>query len=111
MAILAAFQPTYGAGITETATTTSVAYLLDPNANNSGGGNKSACVSNQGATNGVYVRIGRGDAIVATDADLYVAPGQQLVLSKSDADNYIAILAAASTSAVHAIPGEGLCIG
>lgn len=110
MAILAAFHPTYGSGITESATTTSTAYLIDGGANRFGGGNKSVCVVNQGDTNGVYVRVGRGSTITATDADFYVAPGQQRVLSKAESDDYIAILAAAATSAVHVIVGEGLCI-
>lgn len=109
MAILASFQPSYGNGITETATTTSAQYTIDSAVARSGGGNKSVVVSNQGATNGVYVRIGTG-TVTATDADFYIPPSGQRCLSKAETDDQIAFLAAASTTAVHAIVGEGLCI-
>jgi hypothetical protein len=110
MAIFAAFQPAYGSGITETASTTSAQYTIDPATKRSGGGSKAVMVSNLGDTNGVYVRVGTG-TITATEADLYVAPGKQFILSKAETDDQIAFLAAASTSAMHAIPGEGFSIG
>lgn len=109
MSILAAFQPTYGAGITETATVASAQFTIDPNVTKSGGGNKAVCVANRDATNGVFVRIGTG-TVTATDADFYVPPLQQRIIAKAETDDIIALLAAAATVAVHAIPGEGLCI-
>lgn len=110
MAILAAFQPTYGAGATKATSTTSAAYVLDANGGNFGGGNKSVRLVNLDATDGVYVRIGSADTITATTADFYLAPGQQCVLSKSEQDNYIALKASANTPSVNYIVGEGLCI-
>ncbi len=110
MSILAAFHPAYGTGITETATTSSIQYTIDPATHRSGGGSKALVVSNLGDTNGVYVRVGTG-TITATDADLYIAPGTKGVISKAETDDQIAFLAAAATSPMHAIAGEGLCIG
>lgn len=110
MAILAAFQPTYGAGITESATTSSTSYVIDPAVKRSGGGNKSLLVTNQGDTNAVYVRVGPGTQ-TATDADLCLMPGAQFIISKAETDDQIALLAAAATTPVHVIVGEGLCIG
>lgn len=108
MTILASFQPSYGKGITETATTTSASYTIDGAATTYGGGNKSVVVTNQGGTNGVYVRLGNSAATVtATDADYYIPPNAQVTLTKAETDNTIAFLAAAATTAVHAIPGEG----
>lgn len=106
MTILASFQPSYGKGITETATTSSASYTIDGAVTTFGGGSKSVVVTNQGATNGVYVRIGTG-TVTATDADYYIPPGAQVTLTKAETHDLIAFLAAASTSAVHAIPGEG----
>jgi len=106
MAIFAAFQPAYGSGITETATTTSASYTIDPAITQSGGGNKSVVVTNQGLTNGVYFRVGSG-SVTATDADYYLPPGAQVCVSKAETHNIIAFLAAASTTAVHAVVGEG----
>lgn len=106
MSILQSFQPKYGAGITESATTSSASYVIDASATTSGGGSKAVVVTNQGATNGVYFKIGVGTQ-TATDADYYLAPGAQVCVTKAEYDNHIAFLAAASTTAVHAIPGEG----
>lgn len=107
MSVLSSFQPTYGAGINQTATTSSLAYVIDPNVGKSGGGNKTVVVTNKGNTNGLYVRVGKGSAIVATSADNFVPAGGQVALTKAETDDYIALLADASTTAVHAIPGEG----
>lgn len=106
MSLLKSFQPVYGAGITETASTSSNQYTLDAATKRSGGGSKAACVTNQGVTNGVYFRIGAG-TITATDTDYYLPPGAQVVVSKAETDDQIAFLSAASTSPVHAVPGEG----
>jgi len=107
MSVLAPFNPKYGSGITETATTSSTAYVMDTSFETSGGGNKSVVVSNQGNTNGLYVRTGPLSTVTATDADYYIPPGTQVTLSKNGGDRYIALLAAASTTAVHVIVGEG----
>lgn len=107
MTVKASFQPKYGSGITETATTSSTAYIIDTSFETAGGGCKSVVVSNQGNTNGVYVRVGATSAVTATDADHYIFPGSKETLTKNMSDRYIAIIAAASTSAVHVIIGEG----
>lgn len=106
MSILAAFQPKYGAGITETADTGSDTYTIDAAVTTSGGGSKAVVITNQGDTNGVYFRIGTG-SLTATDADYYVPPGAQVCVSKAETDDKIALLAAAATTAVHVIVGEG----
>lgn len=112
MTVLQSFDPTYGSGITETASTTSAPYVIDTQTTTGGGGSKNAVVSNQSATIGVYFRIGEATAstaasLVATDADYYLPPGAQVCVTKSGTDNYIAILSASSTAAVHVIVGEG----
>lgn len=106
MSALQAFNPKYGSGITESATTSSTPYTLDANATTSGGGNKAVVVTNQGDTNGVYFRIGTG-TVVATDADYYLPPGAQVCVTKAQNEDKIAFLAAASSSPMHAIVGEG----
>lgn len=106
MSILSPFYPRPGAGITESATTTTTPYLIDTMTTTPGGGAKQVCVSNQGNTNGVYVAFG-GSGVTVTDAGYYVFPGSQVVLTKSMGDGYIAIMSAASTTAVHVVVGEG----
>lgn len=106
MSVLQAFNPAYGSGITESATTSSLPYTIDAKTKQFGGGNKSAVITNQGDTNGLYFRIGTG-TVVATDADYYVPPGAQVCVTKAETDDKIALLAASSTTAVHVIVGEG----
>jgi hypothetical protein len=106
MSVLQAFNPSYGTGITESATTSSTPYTIDPNVAKFGGGCKAAVVTNQGGTNGVYFHIGTG-TVVATYADYYLPPNSQVCVTKDEQHDKIALLAAASTSAIHVIVGEG----
>lgn len=94
------FNPSYGSGATRTATTTSAQYALRA-------GTRSVCVTNTGATNAVYVRVGQG-TITATASDYIVMPGSQVSLGKFQDDDVIAVLASASTTTVHIISGAGL---
>lgn len=106
MSLLKSFQPKYGSGITGTATTSSAQATIDGATKTSGGGSKSVAVTNLDATNVLYFRIGTG-TLVASSADYPVPPGGQVCVSKAETDDAIAVLAAASTVAYHAIPGEG----
>jgi hypothetical protein len=106
MSLLKAFQPAYGTGITETATSPSASYVCDPAVKRSGGGSKAVVVTNQGNTNGLYVKVGAG-AQTADDTGYYVPPGGQACLSKAETDDQIGLLAAAGTTPVHVIVGEG----
>jgi len=84
----------------------SASFTCDPAVSRSGGGSKSVVVSNRDATNGLFVRVGAGTQ-TADDTCYYVPPGAQVCLSKAETDDQIALLAAASTVAVHVIAGEG----
>lgn len=106
MGILAAFQPRYGSGITESATTSATPYTIDDKATTSGGGSKALVVTNQGDTNGVYVKVGLV-GVVATDADYYVPPNAQICLAKAETDTTISLFATADSTDVHVIVGEG----
>jgi hypothetical protein len=64
-------------------------------------------VTNTGATNAAYVRIGQG-TVTATAADYIIMPGSQVSLGKFEDDNVIAVLSSASTTTVHIISGAGL---
>lgn len=100
------FQPRYGQGITETATTTSTPYVIDNGVENAGGGSHTVVVSNQGNTNGLYFRIGKDSTVTATDADAYLPPGAQAAYSKAADEDYIALLGNGGSTAVHVIVGE-----
>lgn len=94
------FNPSYGSGATRTATTTSAQYAIRS-------GTRSVCVTNTGATNAAYVRVGQG-TVTATAADYIIMPGSQVSLGKFEDDNVIAVLSSASTTTVHIISGAGL---
>jgi len=63
-------------------------------------------VTNTGATNPVFVRIGQG-TINATTADYIVMPSSQVSLGKFEDDNVIAIISPSGTT-VNFICGAGL---
>lgn len=110
MTILAAFQPTYGAGATQASSTTSASFACDANATKSGGGNKAIFVRNLDGTDSIFFRIGKG-AQTATAADLRLGPGERIVIAKAETDDNIAILASANTPSVNFIVGEGFAVG
>ena len=106
MSLLKSFQPTYGAGQTQTGAAASASYVCDAAVKRSGGGNKTIVVTNNDTTNPVYVRIGQGTQ-VASIADYEVLAGSKESLSKSEMDDQIAIIAPAGSPSVHFIVGEG----
>ena len=93
------FNPSYGSGQTKTATANSAQYSIIA-------GTRSICVTNTGATNPVYVRLGQG-TVTATTADYIVMPSSQVSLGKFEDDNVIALISPAGTT-VNFICGAGL---
>lgn len=106
MSVLQSFQPRYGVGAVITTSTTSSSTLIDNMASQSGGGSKAVVVTNQDATDGVYVKIGVGTQ-TATTAGYFLPKGAQVCLTKGEYDNHIGLIAVANTPAVHVIVGEG----
>lgn len=100
MAVRAAFQPAYTQGQTKA---TSVAS----GNTKCGEGSKSLVVTNLDATDILYVRVGKGSALVATAADYLILPRSKETISKNQDDDYVAYIAAANTPSVNIIPGEG----
>jgi hypothetical protein len=94
------FAPAYGqAVVVASVTTTSAASAV-------GLGSKSLVITNTGDTNAIYLRTGLSTA-VATTADYCLMPSAQVSISKPQDHTHIAYITAASTSSLHAIPGEG----
>ena len=97
MASLQRFTPHYNSGQSVTAGA-SQQLTIDKNA-------LSVCITNIGATNTAYVRIG-SDTFTASAADYPILPNTQKVISKPYGADKIAIYAAAGTT-IHVIDGEG----
>ena len=97
MAALQRFAPHYNSGQTVTAGA-SQQVTVDTNAT-------ALCITNIGATNTAYVRIGSG-TFTATAADYPILPNTQKVITKANGQDKVAIYAAAGTS-IHVIDGEG----
>lgn len=96
------FSPAYGQGQTVTATTTSASYAIQGDA-------KTVCFTNTGTVT-AYVRMAP-DSQPATAADFPLLAGKSVTLTKSEIVSSFAILAASTTTTVHAIPGEGFLTG
>jgi len=95
---LTTFQPVYGEGIVVvTGASTSAAIKK---------GTKSICITNQDATDGIFIRLSVG-ASTATNADYYLPPSGQSTLTKSPDQDTITHLAAANTPSLHYIVGNG----
>ena len=101
MAVMQSFAPGYGTGVSVTATTTTAASALP------GATSTALCLTNSG-TNVVYVRTGISTTgLTATAADYPVLGGQQAVITINSDHKAFACLAAASTSDLHVMRGEG----
>lgn len=105
MTIRAAFQPAYGTGVSDTATSPSTSFTVDSATKRSGGGSKAVCVTNTGSI-AMYVKVGTG-TITASAADHIILPGTKEVLAKAETDDKIAVFTATSSTTFHAIAGEG----
>lgn len=99
MAIKYAFNPAYGSGQNLTATASSQSVTLPA-------GTKSIRITNTGATNSAYVRIGKG-AQTATTADLLVMQNTIEVFTKDMDDTTLAYISASGTT-LNFILGEGM---
>ena len=97
MATLQRFAPHYSSGQT---VTVGASAQLTITANSS-----AVCITNIGATNTAYVRIGEG-TFTASATDYPILPNSQKVITKANGHDKIAIYAAAGTS-IHVIDGEG----
>lgn len=97
MAILAPFQPRFGAGIVVTPAAASASSEI-------GQGNKQLILTNIGS-NICYVTIGY-TGLVASTSGYPVLPGAQVTVSKDQDMTHIAYISASGTS-LHIIPGEG----
>jgi len=100
MSRLYAFTPGYGHGQVIATSTLSSATPLGVNS-------RAMVVTNQDATDGVYVETGSSSAVAATTS-YYVPPNGQVALTKADTHTHIAAIAVANTPSIHVIPGEGL---
>lgn len=98
MAVLQPFNPNYNNGQQVSAASAS-AYITVL------GGNKSTCVTNLG-TNVAYVRISNDTGKTASQADMPVLPGAQIILTKSTDDNVVSYISPSGTT-LHVITGEG----
>lgn len=92
------FQPAYGQNHTVSATTTSASVTL-------GAATKSLLLVNSGSQL-VYVRVGEG-AQTATAADMPLRAGSEVLIGKPNDALTVAYLAAAATSTLSIMPGEG----
>lgn len=97
MTIRAPFQPKRGANQVTTPGAASGSVTVDAVC-------KSVRLVNSGA-NICHVRIGAG-AQTATTADLPVAAGSSVIVSKADGEDTVAHISAAGTT-LHIQPGEG----
>ena len=94
------FGPKYGSGQTLSVTATSQSVTFGAN-------NWAVTLTNLGSSV-AYVRIGNG-TIAATTADYPVLPLTQVSLSKNYDDDKLAVIcAAAQTTSLHIIQGEGI---
>lgn len=97
MAILAPFQPRFGAGIVVSPAAASANSQI-------GQGNKQLILTNIGAYI-CYVTIGYS-GLIASTAGYPVLPGAQVTVSKDEDMTHIAYISATGTT-LHIIPGEG----
>jgi hypothetical protein len=101
MTIRSPFQPQYGScqSITPAAASASITI---------GRGNKSIRVRNTGTTNPMFFRTGRAadGTVTATATDMPVAPGETVIIEKSQDHDTLAHISAAGTTAT-VIAGEG----
>ena len=95
------FNPTYGSGQTLSVTDASQQVTF-------GLRNRAVTLTNLGV-NVAYVRVGISGTLTATTADYPVLPGTQVSVSKSaDSGVLAAVCAAAQTTTLHIIAGEGI---
>jgi hypothetical protein len=99
MAVQAAFNPSYGTGVT-------VAPGVASASSNVGFGSKALVITNLSPTVVSYVRVAEGET-TATTADYPVLPNSQIVLSKAWADATVAYIAPAGGGSLHIMGGEG----
>ncbi len=101
MTVRAPFKPHFGSGQTVTAAAASATITI-------GAGDKSIRVVNLDAANVAQVRTGeaRNGAVVATAADLAIAPGEAIVFEKPQDDDTLAYISASGAS-LHIMSGEG----
>lgn len=92
------FNPSYGSGqvVAAGAAAAAVTNLLK--------GDQNVVISNQGSTNGAYVRI--ADAGDASAADYYIPPSGQLCLTKAPGQTRLSHISASGTN-LHIITGNG----
>ena len=95
---LRTFQPVYGQGVLVTTGASTSATIKK--------GTNAICVSNQDATDAIYIRITVG-ASTATVADYILPPLGQSTLTKSPEQDTITHVAKANTPALHYIVGNG----
>ena len=94
------FGPSWGNAVINTTSTSSSRDAVGLKA-------RVICVTNQDATDGVYVRSG-DSSVVATSADYYLPANGSVTLTKDPQDTHVAVIAVANTPAVHIIPGQGI---
>lgn len=99
MALTYAFQPAYGTGGSASTGASSAEISI-------GSGQKSIKITNSDSTNGAFVKVGNS-GISATSADLWVAPGETVVLTKEQDHDTLAHLQSVGSVDIYYILGEG----
>lgn len=99
MAIFTPFCPGKGAAQNLTTSGSSQSVTIDAVA-------KSVRVVNTGATNGFYVRIGKGSQ-TCTSADTFVRANSEIILAKGDGEDTLAYLQNTGATTVQVQTGEG----
>ena len=94
------FSPAWGRGVILATSTTTGNTLV-------GKGNNVVIVSNQDATDGMYIACGNS-SVTATTADYYLQAGASVLVTKNRDDDYVAAIAVANTPSLHIMPGEGI---
>ena len=98
MSALQPFNPQYGSGQNLTATGTSASVTIPK-------GTKQVRIVNTGATNPGQIRIGTG-AQAATAADLHLAAGASIIVTKAQDHDTLAYISAVGTT-FNIMMGEG----
>jgi hypothetical protein len=99
MAVQAAFNPSYGTGITVSPGVTSSSSTV-------GFGSKALVITNLSSAVVSYVRVSVGSS-TATTADYPVLPNSQIVLSKAGDSDTVAYIAPSGGGSLHIMGGEG----
>lgn len=98
MTVKSPFMPSYGKGVTVTASSSSAFANL-------GNGSKTLCLTNTGSDI-VYVRCSASASDAASSSDYIIPTSAQVTIGKDQDQNYLYYISPTSTT-LNIIPGEG----